>query len=1011
MLLFNSNTVGLTSFTADNDIPGLTGIEIQIVDDSAAGNFILGGTESVELSSAGITRSGSDVFNTTINTDLTLGADTAITNNVGQLDLNGTLDNGGNLLTTITASQSPVVLNGIISGGGGLTVSGFSTLLSANNTYGGVTTVSSGLLGVQFNGALGDTGQPTVVESGASLAVRSDYTDAEPLILGGTLIASANSTSSFAGDISLTATSGIGTQLEATDALALTGNISGPFGINVMGVGTTTLSGTNSYSGPASVNSGTLVINGSTSASSVVTVAGGATLAGIGNVAGPVNVESGGTVSPGLSPGTIMTGDLDLMDGSIYDIEIEAPGNIAGTDFDEIEVTGSVTIGNINFNLTGTEVPSLGDEFVVIDNDGAGDPVILTGAPTEGSIIGQLNGQNLRINYHAGDGNDVALFSGVDSAAELAVWSGGSVYIDTNGNFTFDPNNADASNRDVVHTLGFATDHIFAGNFANAAGVADGFDKLAAYGRIGVGSTAQFRWLIDFTNDGVPDPPSPVIDTANIVGIPVAGNFDGSPANGDEVGLFTGNAWLFDATRDFNLGNETVVTSNMRGLPFVGDFDDDGAEDLGTYNAVNNTFMLSLSTGGGGIANPSITTTFRIGNGFPFIGVRDRPVAGDVDGDGIDDIGLWVPDRSGVLPSEAAEWYFLVSGGAAVTDRIRDESGSPVVDFRPPPFGKDLFARFGDEYAIPIVGNFAPLPPTTTLTTTTTSEPTIPTTPVPNPTLSTDASPLVVAGFGTLTVQEDAAIPEFDLNRVFSDDGELVFSVIENTNPDLAIASILNGRLRFQAFANASGMTRLTIEARDSTGNTVQDSLELHVIAVDETVVSVCEPIVPVEEPVVPVADPIVPVVATVVPASEPTLPVDEPPVPIVEVNQPPVALSTTNLSALDNSAPITIDLTAKFVDSDDSLLSYQIVSNSNPNLVAAVVTGNQLMLNVSDGNAGISIINVRAVDGAGGEATHSVIVRVTSSKSDPDRQRFDPRDSCSTRRACPTARSGHAIQ
>ena len=56
--------------------------------------------------------------------------------------------------------------------------------------------------------------------------------------------------------------------------------------------------------------------------------------------------------------------------------------------------------------------------------------------------------------------------STVDSAAELAIWSGGSVYIDTNGNFTFDPNNADPANRDIVQTLGFTTDLIFAGDFA-----------------------------------------------------------------------------------------------------------------------------------------------------------------------------------------------------------------------------------------------------------------------------------------------------------------------------------------------------------------------------------------------------------------------------------------------------------------------------------------------------------------------------------------------------------------
>jgi hypothetical protein len=48
----------------------------------------------------------------------------------------------------------------------------------------------------------------------------------------------------------------------------------------------------------------------------------------------------------------------------------------------------------------------------------------------------------------------------------------------------------------------FITDHVFAGNFVLAAnGTADGFDKLAVYGRV----ISGFRWLIDFNHDGVPD--------------------------------------------------------------------------------------------------------------------------------------------------------------------------------------------------------------------------------------------------------------------------------------------------------------------------------------------------------------------------------------------------------------------------------------------------------------------------------------------------------------------------
>ena len=157
----------------------------------------------------------------------------------------------------------------------------------------------------------------------------------------------------------------------------------------------------------------------------------GATLAGVGNAQGPVDVENGGAISPGLSPGTIMTGDLDLMDGSNFDIQIDAPGAVAGTDYDEIEVTGSVTIGDVNFNISGTDVPTVGDEFIIIDNDGTADAVILgAGAPAEASVVGMLNGIPLKISYLAGDGNDVSLSADANTnvvltADDLVVGTGG----------------------------------------------------------------------------------------------------------------------------------------------------------------------------------------------------------------------------------------------------------------------------------------------------------------------------------------------------------------------------------------------------------------------------------------------------------------------------------------------------------------------------------------------------------------------------------------------------------
>jgi len=310
--------------------------------------------------------------------------------------------------------------------------------------------------------------------------------------------------------------------------------------------------------------------------------------------------------------------------------------------------------------------------------------------------------------FPSGDGVPGGAFAArftVDSRAEIGTWSAGSVYVDSNGNFRFDPDNADATNRDCRYTLGCTTDHVFAGNFqdpANAA-PADGFDKLAAYGCMG----KQFLWVVDTTNDGIPD--LSVADPARIIGMPVAGNFDGIQSNGDEVALFDGSAWHFDTDRNFQV--DTRAASDLAGYPAVGDFDGDGKDDLATWR--DDRFFLSLSSNGGGAENAIATGRARLTNSirFDFIGARNRPVTGDMDGDRIEDLGLWVPDRSGTPPGTIADWYFLVSNGTSLAARIIADAGSPGhgrIDFTPVPFGKDIHSQFGDDFAIPIVGNFDP---------------------------------------------------------------------------------------------------------------------------------------------------------------------------------------------------------------------------------------------------------------------------------------------------------------
>lgn len=302
----------------------------------------------------------------------------------------------------------------------------------------------------------------------------------------------------------------------------------------------------------------------------------------------------------------------------------------------------------------------------------------------------------------------VARFT-IDSRPEIGTWAAGNVWIDTNGNDFFDPNNLDYVNRDLVYAVRFASsadkfytsDDVIAGNFsATPTSVADGFDKLAVYGQDAQGI---YRWLIDTDNDGIAD--LRVVDPAAINGIPFAGDFDGNPANGDEVGLFDGKTWYLDTNHDYAVNVSSSFTNGIKGWPIAGDFDGDGKDDLAGWT--DDKFSIDLANNGFGQIDATIH--------FGYIGVRERPVAADIDQDGIDDLGLFVPDRAGQNPGEAAEWYFLISAdptgslrhtGASFTGQARINMLDHA--FSPKPLGNDLYMMFGDEYALPIIGNFDP---------------------------------------------------------------------------------------------------------------------------------------------------------------------------------------------------------------------------------------------------------------------------------------------------------------
>ncbi|MBL0082830.1 MAG: hypothetical protein IPP37_10530 [Saprospiraceae bacterium] len=110
------------------------------------------------------------------------------------------------------------------------------------------------------------------------------------------------------------------------------------------------------------------------------------------------------TVVPGSSPGCVGVTGVILNSGDVIQIEIE--GNTACSLFDQIQVTGTVTLGGASLIVNvGMYTPPVGQQFVIIDNDGVD---LVSGVFAEGGFVNS-GPYIFEINYTGGDGNDVVL--------------------------------------------------------------------------------------------------------------------------------------------------------------------------------------------------------------------------------------------------------------------------------------------------------------------------------------------------------------------------------------------------------------------------------------------------------------------------------------------------------------------------------------------------------------------------------------------------------------------------
>ena len=317
---------------------------------------------------------------TTISTGTLQVGDGGTTGTLG--DGTGAVINNGALVLNL--SNTYTVANAI-GGSGSLTDNSSAVMiLTGNNTYTGTTTINAGLLQVGNGGASGSLGTGDVLlDNAAALAfnrssamtVTNNISGLGRLYQNGTGVLTLTGNNSYtgittvAGGASLQVGNGgttgtLGSNgvtnngtliFNRSDAVTVANTISGTGALTKEGAGNLILTSlNNTYTGPTTVNAGTLSVNGTIT--SAVTVNNGATLGGTGTV-GNTTVASGGTLAPGNSIGNLnVNGNLTFSNGSTFRVET-IPGT-APNSSDSVQTLGAGTVtingGTVDVQAGGT---------------------------------------------------------------------------------------------------------------------------------------------------------------------------------------------------------------------------------------------------------------------------------------------------------------------------------------------------------------------------------------------------------------------------------------------------------------------------------------------------------------------------------------------------------------------------------------------------------------------------------------------------------------------------------